>query len=159
MDEGGAASRGPRSGPRFGGGAAPWTLLAIAFALYVPHIADEALTGMYDDPMMVRALAPFAELSPRHAAYLTFQLMMLLAFAMTLAFARPGKPRLAVLGLVAATLVGEAHHVIRAVATLQTNSGLFTSLPMPLFGVYLLTRVRAALRDPRRTLPQKDTSP
>ena len=117
------------------------SLLALALACYVPHITEEALTGMHDDPGIVLALAPLASLSPRHAAYLTFQVMMLLLLATTLAFARGGKARLFVVGVLGASLVGEGHHLVHALFTLSYNSGLVTSLPMPLAGAFILRSV------------------
>ena len=65
-------------------------LLALATAAYVPHLIEEALTGMHDDPLVVAALAGLAQLSTRHAAYLVFQAMFVLVLASTLAFALGG---------------------------------------------------------------------
>ena len=48
--------------------------LAVASAFYLPHLLEEALTGMHDDALIVAAFAPLANLEPRHAAYLVFQL-------------------------------------------------------------------------------------
>lgn len=122
-------------------------LLGVAIALYVPHLAEEALTHMHDDPLIVTALAPLAELSARHASYLVFQVMLALTLATTLMFSLGGRARLAVMTVLGLALLAEGHHVLRALATLHYDSGLVTSLPMPLFGAYLLRHI---LRAPPR---------
>ncbi len=129
------------------------TLFALALAVYLPHIAEEALTGMHDDPGIVLALSPLAGLSPRHAVYLTFQVMMLVTLVTALLVSRGGKPRLLVLAVLGVSLLGEAHHLVHALFTLQYNSGLVTSLPMPVVGVILLRRVLREWATPSPALP------
>jgi hypothetical protein len=116
-------------------------LLRIAFALYVPHLVEEGLTGMHDDALIVRAFEPLASLSPRHASYLVFQIMLAITLLTTFLFAAGGRQRLVVVSVIGFSLVAEAHHLLRALWTLHGNSGLVTSLPMPIFGVYMLRRV------------------
>ncbi len=128
------------------------TRIAWAFAAYLPHLLEEALTGMHEDPVVAPALSLLLELPPRHAVYLTFQLMMVLLLAAIVAYSRGGRPRLLVLGAIGVALLGEAHHVVRAVATLSPNSGLVTSLPMPFVGSLLLGAVARAWRLPASTL-------
>ena len=118
--------------------------LALCLALYAPHLAEEALTGMHDDPIVVSVMAPLASLPPRHAAYLVFQVMLGLALAMTLLFSLGGPARLALMGALGAALLAEAHHAVRAVAAGAYNPGLVTSLPMPLVGAVVVARVARA---------------
>lgn len=113
-------------------------LLALATAVYVPHLVEEALTGMHDDPIIVHAFTVLAELSPRHASYLVFQIMLALVLVTTLAWAMGGPGRLAVIAALGVALVGEGHHILSALYTLHYNSGLITALPMPFVGAYLL---------------------
>ncbi len=131
-------------------------LLAVGALLYAPHLAEEALTRMHDDPIIVAALAPLLTLEPRHAVYLMFQAMLLVTLGTTLLFARGGRARLLVLGALGLGLVAESHHVIRALVTLRYDSGLVTSLPMPLFGAIVLHTVGRAWRD---TSPLLSASP
>ena len=116
-------------------------LLGLSLLWYLPHLAEEALTGMHDDPILAAALSPFAALSPRHAVYLMFQAMLAVTLGTTFLFARGGGARLAVMATLGAALVAEGHHALRALAALRYNSGLVTSLPMPLLGVYVLRSV------------------
>jgi hypothetical protein len=121
---------------------APWMrLLALAIALYVPHLAEEAMTGMHDDPIIATSLAPLTELSPRHAAYLVFQIMIVVALATTLAFARGGHWRLVVMFVVGTSLLAEVHHLIRGTFTLHYNPGLLTAFPLPVLGAYVLHHI------------------
>jgi hypothetical protein len=110
-------------------------------ALYLPHLAEEALTGMYDDPVIVRALSPLASLSARHSTYLVFQVTFALALAIGFVATLGERARLLVLGGMGVALLCEGHHVVRACVSLQTNPGLLTSLPMPILGALLLHRV------------------
>jgi hypothetical protein len=119
-------------------------LLGLATIVYLPHLAEEALTKMHDDPLIVSALAPLSQLSPRHAAYLVFQTMLALTLMTTFAFGKGGKWRLVVMAVIAVSLLAEGHHLVRAAMTLRYNSGLVTSLPMPALGAYLLYRVTRA---------------
>ena len=110
-------------------------------ALYLPHLAEEALTGMYDDPVIVRALSPLASLSARHSTYLVFQLTFALSLAVGFLATLGDRARLLVLGGMAVALLCEGHHLVRACLSLETNPGLLTSLPMPILGILLLRRV------------------
>ena len=121
-------------------------LLALALVLYVPHLAEEALTHMHDDPLIVAAFTPFAQLSARHSAYLVFQVMLVLTLSTTLLFSLGGRAQVLVLGVVAVALVAGGHHLVRAGLSVAANSGLLTSLPMPVVGAYLLRRVVVAWR-------------
>jgi hypothetical protein len=122
--------------------------LSLSLALYVPHVAEEALTGMHDDPVVAAAYAPLAALSPRHAATLVFQAMVIVTLATALAFAAGGWARTVVVTVLAASLLSEAHHLVRAFVSLHYVSGLFTSLPMPFAGLHLLRSVARARRSP-----------
>ena len=116
-------------------------LLALAIALYLPHLTEEALTGMHDDPIVAAALAPLTELSPRHAAYLVFQAMIVVTLATALAFGKGGRWRLLVMFVVGTSLLAEVHHLIRVTFTLHYNPGLLTALPMPVLGAYVLYHI------------------
>jgi hypothetical protein len=118
-----------------------WLLLVLV--VYAPHLLEEHLTGMWNDPLIARALEPVAALPAREAAYATFQAMLIVALVMTYAFSRGGLARRAVLGSLAVALVCEAHHLVRAAATLSYNSGLLTALPMPILGGFLLWKLVA----------------
>jgi hypothetical protein len=118
--------------------------LLLILAVYAPHLLEEALTGMYDDPIIVAAYAPLASLSARHAAYLVFQLMLVLALGMTLLATLGHRARSVLLGALAAALLGESHHILRALVTHAYNSGLVTATPMLVVGVLLARRVLAS---------------
>jgi hypothetical protein len=121
---------------------APWMrLLALAIVLYVPHLTEEAMTGMHDDPIVAAALAPLTALSPRHAAYLVFQTMMVVTLATALAFGKGGHWRVLVMFVIGTSLLAEAHHLIRAAFTLHYNPGLLTAFPMPVLGAYIVHRI------------------
>ena len=111
--------------------------LGLGAALYVPHLIEEAMTGMHDDPLIVAAWAPLSNLSPRHAAYLVFQVTFALALGATYLVLGGRNGRLIVLSILAFALLAEAHHVVRALLSLRYNSGLFTSLPLPVAGALL----------------------
>jgi hypothetical protein len=121
-------------------------LLGLALALYLPHLLDEALTGMHDDPLIVAAYARLAHLGARHAAYLVFQVTLALGLGATFLFARGGRARLTVMGVLGLALLAEAHHAVRALSTLSYDSGLCTSLPLPFLGALVVHRVIAARR-------------
>lgn len=109
--------------------------------VYAPHLLEEHLTGMWNDPLIARAFEPLAALPAREAAYAMFQAMLVLALVMTYAFSRGGLARRAVLASLGIALVCEAHHLVRAAMTLSYNSGLLTALPMPLLGGWLLWKL------------------
>ena len=115
--------------------------LGLCFGVYAPHMIEESLTRMYDDPLIAAAYAPLSQLSARHAAYLVFQIMFAALFGSTLLFSLGGRPQRAVMGAIAVALLAESHHVIRALGTLHYNPGLVTSLPMPVVGALVLRKV------------------
>jgi hypothetical protein len=112
--------------------------LLAALVVYAPHLVEEQLTRIDDEPWMARALRPFAASSPTHAAYSVFQVMLVVGLAMTLAFSLGGPARRLVMLILGLSLVGESHHAIRFFASHHYNSGLVTSLPMPLVGALIL---------------------
>lgn len=111
--------------------------LFACLVMYAPHLLEEALTHMHDDRLIVAAFEPLSGLSARHAAYLVFQVMLAASLVMTFLVALGGRARLAVMGILAFALLAESHHVIRALCTLRYDSGLVTSLPMPVAGALL----------------------
>jgi hypothetical protein len=116
-----------------------WLLLVLA--VYAPHLVEEALTGMHDDPIIVAAFTPFASLSARHAAYLVFQLMLALSLGVALLTSLGGPSHVVLRAGLAVALVAESHHILRALVAHTYNSGLITSLPMPVVGALLARRV------------------
>jgi hypothetical protein len=117
--------------------------LGLSLAVYVPHLIEEALTGMHDDPLLAAALGLLSALSARHAAYLVFQLMFVLLLVTTLLFSLGGRAQRLVMIALGLAMLAEAHHGIRAIATLHYNSGLATSLPLPVVGALLVRRMLA----------------
>jgi hypothetical protein len=111
--------------------------LGIAVAVYLPHLLEEALMGMHDDPLIVAAFAPLSQLSARHATYLCFQIMLAVLLAVAYLVGRGGFGRTLVLSGIALALLGESHHLVRALWTLHYNPGLFTAAPMPVVGALL----------------------
>ncbi|MEA2747794.1 MAG: hypothetical protein QOI41_1937, partial [Myxococcales bacterium] len=96
--------------------------------------------------LIVAAFQPLSGLSARHATYLVFQIMLAVALGMTLLYTLGGRARLAVMGSLALALLAESHHAIRALASPHYDSGLVTSLPMPVAGALLgAAVVRAAV--------------
>ena len=67
--------------------------------------------------------------------------MLALALGMTFLVSLGGRARVSVMAALAFALVCESHHAVRALATLQYDSGLVTSLPMPIVGVLLMRKV------------------
>ena len=65
----------------------------------------------------------------------------ILALAMTVLFSLGGRGRDAVMITIAVALLSESHHVLRWLLSHEYNSGLLTSLPMPLLGAYILRSV------------------
>jgi hypothetical protein len=116
-------------------------LLALCLGVYLPHLLEEALTRMYDDPIIVAAFGPLSQLPARQAAYLVFQVMLVLALAMLTLASLGGRWRDMVLLGLALALLGESHHVVRWIASHQYNSGLVTALPMPVAGALILRGV------------------
>jgi hypothetical protein len=113
-------------------------LLFAALSVYAPHLLEEHLTRIDDEPWMASALRIFNASSPPHAAYLVFQIMLALALAMTLAFSLGGRPQRAVMGILGFSLLCESHHLLRFVGSHQYNSGLATAFPMPLVGALIV---------------------
>lgn len=116
-------------------------LLGLVLLVYLPHLVEEGCTRMCDDALIVEAFRPFSHLPAREAAYLFFQIMMGVALVMTYAFSRGGIWREAVMVILGLALLAESHHVIRALASHGYDSGLVTSLPMPLVGAYVIASV------------------
>jgi hypothetical protein len=114
---------------------------------YVPHLLEEALTGMHDDAPIVTAYAWLASLGPRHAAYLVFQATFAVALSAVALVARGGRARAAVLAALGVALLGEGHHVVRALITTSYNPGLVTGLAMPCVGVFLLQSLHRLSKD------------
>ena len=114
--------------------------LAVASAFYLPHLVEEALTGMHDDALIVAAFAPLANLEPRHAAYLVFQLTFAFGLVALQVYGLGGTPRRLVVGAFALALLAEAHHGLRAISLGVWTSGLLTSIPLPFVGALLFLR-------------------
>ncbi len=135
-----------------------WLLLVLA--VYVPHLVEEALTGMYDDAIIIAAFTPIASLSARHAAYVVFQSMLALSLGIALLTSLGGRAHVVLLAGLALSLLAESHHAVRALVTHTYNSGLVTSLWMPVVGAFLAREViataylepHAALARPRGVL-------
>lgn len=121
----------------------------LALAVYVPHLLEEHLAGMADDPLIVAAFRPFESLPGRTAGYAIFQLTLVLGIAMTALAALGNRARALVVGGLGLALLAESHHLVRALAALEWNPGLATSAPMPVVGFFLL---RAALGTGRPAL-------
>jgi hypothetical protein len=130
--------------------------IAAVLLVYLPHLAEEALTGMHDDPIIVAAGAflarssALAGLTERHAVYLTFQAMLALLLVAVLLVELGGTWRALVLAAFGLSLMGEAHHLVRFLVTHHASSGLVTSLPMPFLGLWILTHLPFA-PSPRKT--------
>lgn len=115
--------------------------LGLCLLVYAPHLVEEAFTRVYDDRLIVSAFEPISHLSARHSTYLVFQVMLAVALGMTFLVSLGGRARVSVMAALAFALVCESHHAVRALATLQYDSGLVTSLPMPIVGVLLMRKV------------------
>jgi len=124
----------------------------LAIVVYAPHLLEEHLTGMWNDPLIVQAFAPLAALPARESAYLLFQVMLGLALLMTYAFSRGDMGRRIVLAPLAIALLCESHHLVRALTTHSYNSGLATALPMPLLGGWMLWRLAVRPAPPKRAI-------
>lgn len=116
-------------------------LLIVGASLHALHLFEEAFTRMHEDPIIVAAYAPLAPLGARHAAYLVFQLAFASGLIATLLAASGPRPRLVLAFAFALILIGEAHHLLRALSTHHYLSGLLTSLPLPFLGVLLAGHV------------------
>jgi hypothetical protein len=112
--------------------------LPAALLVYVPHLVEEHVTRMCDDPLIVAAFRPLEDLPARRSSYLVFQAMLLAALTMTWLFSLGGRWRAVVMGALGLALLAEAHHLIRAATTFHYNSGLATALPMPIVGALIL---------------------
>jgi hypothetical protein len=113
------------------------TLLFATICVYAPHLLEEHLTHMADDPLIVFAVSAFQNGSARDAGYLVFQIMMMVSLTMTLLFSLGGAPRNIVMGALAFSLLAESHHLIRFLISPHYNSGLLTALPMPVVGILI----------------------
>ncbi len=111
--------------------------LGVCLAVYLPHLAEEAVTGMADDPVVAAAFAPLAGLPARRGAYLVFQGTLALALVLAWLVAREGTGRTLAMSALAVALVAESHHLGRALWSRAYVPGLWTSLPMPGVGVLL----------------------
>jgi hypothetical protein len=120
-------------------------LLVASLCVYAPHLVEEHLTRIDDEPWMARALGVFAGASPEHAAYVVFQVMLVVALAMTVAWSLGGRARRAVMFALGVALLAEAHHLVRFLASLRYNSGLLTALPMPLVGAAILSSLSSSI--------------
>jgi hypothetical protein len=116
-------------------------LILACLVVYAPHLLEEHFTGMWNDALIVAAFEPLSGMPARQSAYLLFQLMLALSLGMTFLFRLGGKGRDFVMVGLAAALVAESHHIVRAIATHEYNSGLVTSLPMPVVGAVILWRL------------------
>ena len=109
--------------------------------VYAPHLVEENLTRIWEDPFLAPALHVVASWSPQHALYCAFKITFALFCIVTLAFSVDGLPRKIVVGAFAIALLAESHHATRFLISHHYNSGLVTSLPMPLVGVFVLFRI------------------
>jgi hypothetical protein len=120
-------------------------LFGVAAVLHLAHLAEEALGGMHDDPIIVAAYAWLSPLGARHAAYLVFQLAFALGLVSTVSVARGGGAMRLVLAVFGLALVAEVHHPLRALFAGASNAGLVTSLPLPFVGALLVSRALSPL--------------
>jgi Protein of unknown function with HXXEE motif len=111
--------------------------LLLVTLVYTPHLLEEALTAMHDDPLIVAAYAPLSHLSARHASYLVFQVMLAMSLGIAVLVTLGHRGRAVVLATLAFSLLCESHHAVRALVSLTYNPGLVTSLPMPFVGAYV----------------------
>ena len=112
-------------------------LFLLVICVYAPHLLEEHFTRIWEDPLMAASLLPCADWSPQHALYCSFQITFALLCTMTLAFSFDGRPRNVVMAAFAVALLAESHHAIRFLISHHYNSGLVTSLPMPLVGALI----------------------
>jgi hypothetical protein len=116
-------------------------LLFAAICVYAPHLLEEYLTRMWDDPLLAPALHLFAGWSVDHAVYCMFQVMFALLCITVLAFSYAGRPRNLVMTAFAVALLAESHHAIRFLISHQYNSGLVTSFAMPIVGALIFRKL------------------
>jgi len=119
-------------------------LPSVALAAYAPHLLEEHVSGMADEPWIRLVFEPLEQMPTPAAAYLVFQATFVLMLAMTALYALGGRARALVLFVLGLALLAESHHVVRALFTFEWNPGLLTAAPMPIVGFVL---VRAVLAD------------
>jgi hypothetical protein len=119
-------------------------LLGLSILVYAPHLLEEHLTRMCDDPIIVAGFRPLEDLPARRASYAVFQVMLLLGLVLAYLFALGGKARTLVMAVIALALLGESHHLVRAIWDGSYNSGLVTVLPMPIVGVLIVDALLTA---------------
>jgi hypothetical protein len=126
--------------------------LLMCLLVYAPHLVEEHVAGMWNDPVIVAGLAAVSGMPARQAAYLVFQIMLGLGLLTTYAWGLGDRSRRLVLAALAVALLAEAHHIVRALADHHYNAGLVTSLPMPFAGALVLyglfQRPRSAAASP-----------
>lgn len=120
-------------------GSAKWTLGALA--VYAPHLLEEHVADMANDPIILAVTSPFMHVPVGEAMYATFQATLIFSLVMLALYAVGGWARMLVLAGLGVALLAEAHHLVRAALTLSWNAGLFTAAPMPLLGAALLSVV------------------
>jgi hypothetical protein len=116
-------------------------LLLLTLGVYAPHLIEEHLARMCDDPIIVAAFSVLSPMAPRQATYFVFQVMLVVALGMTSLFSLGGRWQQAVMVALAFSLLAESHHLLRWLATREYNPGLLTSLPMPVVGALILRAV------------------
>jgi len=116
-------------------------LISLAICVYAPHLLEEYFTEMWRDPLLAPVLDGLTQWTPQHAAYFVFQVMLALLLTTTLLFGLGGKPQKAVLLVLGVSLLAESHHAIRFVVSHSYNSGLVSSLPMPIVGASIVLAI------------------
>ena len=113
------------------------TLFLIAIVLWIAHGVEELTTGFYNVDSHVKFMFGFVErLSPLHASFLVFQIMLWILLIISYLLIRGPKWQLRLMIIPGLILIYELHHVYKAFEISGYYPGLITALFFPIIAVY-----------------------
>jgi hypothetical protein len=105
--------------------------------LFIAHGAEELMTGFYNMDSHVKFMFGFVEsLTPLHAAFLVFQIMLWLMLIVSYLLLRGEKWQLRLMAIPGLVMVYELHHIYKAIVVGGYYPGLITALFFPIIGLF-----------------------
>lgn len=112
-------------------------LFLLSIILFILHGTEELITGFYNIDPQVKAMFSFVEkMTPFHAAFLVFQIMLWLVLAVSYLLLQGEKWQLRLMAIPGLVMIYELYHIYKSITLGSYYPGLITALFFPIIGYF-----------------------
>lgn len=112
-------------------------LFLLSAILFILHGTEELIMGFYNIDPQVKAMLGFVEkMTPLHAAFLIFQIMLWLLLVVSYLLLQGEKWQLRLMVIPGLVMTYELYHIYKAIALGSYYPGLITALFFPIIGYF-----------------------